>query len=252
MYSQRPSVFSNIPPVVLNLLILNTLIWLFMTFVPAAEAVLTRHLALYYFSSPMFRPWQLFTYMFLHGGLGHLFFNMFALFIFGRTIERTMGSARFLFYYFTCGICAALMQMGVFAFMIDRLQSLIGSSELCREIINAPFTEMRAYAYALGPEALELWLYANTPMVGASGAIYGVILAFGFLFPDIPVYIFFIPIPIKSKWLCIGYFVLELIYGVGGGADGVAHFAHIGGMIFGFLLLLYWKKKGVFNNHWFF
>ena len=89
-------------------------------------------------------------------------------------------------------------------------------------------------------------------MLGASGAIYGVLLAFGFLFPNAPVYLFFIPIPIKAKWLIIGYFVLELVYGISDTASGVAHFAHLGGMIFGFLLLVYWKKKGVFSNHWFF
>ena len=89
-------------------------------------------------------------------------------------------------------------------------------------------------------------------MVGASGAIYGVLLAFGFLFPNLPVYLILVPVPIKAKWLILGYFVLELVYGMSGSADGVAHFAHLGGMIFGFLLLLYWKKKGVFSNHWFF
>lgn len=257
MYYGQQSFFRNIPPVVLNLLILNILMWAFMALSPVADRVLTKYLALYYFTSPTFHPWQLITYMFLHGGFGHLFFNMFALFIFGRTIERTMGSARFLFYYLTCGVCAALVQMGVFAFMIHNLEQVIGNPDLCRDLIAANgyidysiYPESLVNAYY--PELVKLYQFVNTPLVGASGAIYGVLLAFGFLFPNVPVYLFFIPIPIKAKWLIIGYFVLELAYGVGGSADGVAHFAHLGGMIFGFLMLLYWKKKGVFNNHWFF
>ncbi|MDE6463176.1 MAG: rhomboid family intramembrane serine protease [Muribaculaceae bacterium] len=257
MYNGQPSIFRNIPPVVLNLLILNTLIFGVMALSSQANAIFTRHLALYYFTSPDFRPFQLISYMFLHGSFGHLFFNMFALFIFGRTIERTMGSARFLFYYMTCGICAALVQLGVFAVLINHTESLIGNPELCRHIIeNHGYVDFSQFdqrlVTSLLPELRELYGLVNTPLVGASGAIYGVLLAFGFLYPNVPVYIFFIPIPVKAKWLIIGYFVLELVYGVGGTADGVAHFAHLGGMIFGFLLLIYWKRKGVFNNHWFF
>lgn len=256
MISGQNSIFRNIPQVTLNLLILNTLIWLFMALIPAADQVLTRNLALFYFSSPGFQPFQLISYMFLHGSFGHLFFNMFALFMFGGTIERTMGSARFLFYYLTCGICAALVQMGVFAYVINGIENTIADPQLCREAIDQGWEVFRqtgrSIAWPAYPELSLLNNYVNTPLVGASGAIYGVLLAFGFIFPNAPIYIFFIPIPIKAKWLIIGYFVLELAYGLGGVADSVAHFAHLGGMIFGFLLLLYWKKKGVFNNHWFF
>lgn len=102
------------------------------------------------------------------------------------------------------------------------------------------------------PELGALNAYVNTPLVGASGAVYGVLLAFGFLYPNQPVYLMFVPIPIKAKWLVMGYFVIEFVSGISTSADGVAHFAHLGGMVFGFLLLLYWKKKGVFNNRWFF
>lgn len=258
MISGQNSIFRNIPQVTLNLLILNTLIWLFMSLIPAANQVLTRNLALFYFSSPGFQPFQLISYMFLHStsNFGHLFFNMFALFMFGGTIERTMGSARFLFYYLTCGICAALVQMGVFAYVINGIENTIADPQLCRETIDHGWEVFRQTGHNIAwpayPELSLLNSYVNTPLVGASGAIYGVLLAFGFLFPNAPIYIFFIPIPIKAKWLIIGYFVLELAYGLGGVADSVAHFAHLGGMIFGFLLLLYWKKKGVFNNHWFF
>ncbi len=247
----RNSYFSNIPPVVKNLLILNTLIYLLMALSPALDRTMDKYFALYYFSSPGFEFYQLFTYMFLHGSFMHLFFNMFALFMFGRTIEMTMGSSRFLFYYISCGICAALVQMGVFALYIHNIESLL-PPDVVRQVLDEGWSVIqRGYNYS-DPDCAQLNAFVNTPMVGASGAIYGVLLAFGFLFPNIPVYLFFIPVPIKSKWLIIGYFVIELLYGISGSADGVAHFAHLGGMIFGFLMLLYWKKKGVFNNHWFF
>lgn len=245
------SLFTNMPPVVKNLLIINVLIWLVMALFPAADRTFREYLALYYFSSPGFYPFQLFTYMFLHGGFTHLFFNMFALLMFGMTIERAMGSSRFLFYYISVGIGAALIQLGVFAIYISHLESLF-SPEEAKEIIDRGWELLQSNYNFSNPDAGALNSFVNTPMVGASGAIYGVLLAFGFLFPNVPIYIFFIPIPIKAKWLVTGYFVIELLYGIGGHADGVAHFAHIGGMIFGFLLLLYWKRKGVFNNRWFF
>ncbi len=251
MYSSRPSFFQTIPPVVKNLLIINVLIWLLMALLPAADRFFDRYLALYYFTSPAFQPFQLFTYMFLHSGFAHLFFNMFALLMFGRTIEMTMGSARFLFYYITCGICAALVQMGVFAIYIHNLESIM-SPEAVSHVLHNGF-DLKQYGIPYpDPDMRALNAFVNTPMVGASGAIYGVLLAFGFLFPNLPVYLILVPVPIKAKWLILGYFVLELVYGMSGSADGVAHFAHLGGMIFGFLLLLYWKKKGVFSNHWFF
>ena len=245
------SLFSSMPPVVKNLLIINVLIWLVMAISPDADRAFTKYLALYYFSSPGFLPFQLFTYMFLHGGFTHLFFNMFALVMFGGTIERAMGSARFLFYYISVGIGVALIQMGVYAIYIHHLESFFDAAT-CNEIITRGWDLIQQNYNYSDPDAGALNSFVNRPMVGASGAIYGVLLAFGFLFPNVPIYLFFIPIPIKAKWLIIGYFVLELFYGLGGLADNVAHFAHIGGMIFGFLLLLYWKHKGVFNNRWFF
>lgn len=189
--------------------------------------------------------------MFLHGGFTHLFFNMFALVMFGMTIERAMGSARFLFYYISVGIGAALIQMGVFALYIHHLEGLF-DAETTREIITRGWELIQNNYNFTDPDAGALNQFVNTPMVGASGAIYGILLAFGFLFPNVPIYIFFIPVPVKAKWLVLGYFVIELLYGIGGHADGVAHFAHIGGMVFGLLLLIYWKRKGVFNNRWFF
>lgn len=214
MYQQRQSIFSNIPPVVKNLLIINVLVFMVMSLMPAADRWFDANMALYYFSSPAFKPYQLFTYMFLHGGFMHLFFNMFALFMFGRTIEMTMGSARFLFYYISCGICAALVQMGVFAIYIHNLESLL-PAEAVKMVVEEGWSVLQSgYNYS-DPDMGRLNAFINTPMVGASGAIYGVLLAFGFLFPNLPIYLYFV-IPIKAKWLIIGYFVLELVYGISG------------------------------------
>ena len=241
----------DIPPVTKNLLVINIMLWLGEFIFPGfAERTLLPRLGLHYIGSDLFNPAQLFTYMFLHGGFTHLFFNMFALVMFGMTIERAMGSGRFLFYYISVGIGAAFIQMGVFALYINHLQGMFDPEET-RQIIERGWELMQTgYGFA-DPDAQELNSFVNTPMVGASGAIYGVLLAFGFLFPNVPIYIFFFPVPVKAKWLIIGYFVLELLYGISGTADGVAHFAHIGGMVFGFLLLLYWKRRGVFDNRWF-
>lgn len=248
--------FRNLPPVTLNLLIINTLIWLACAILPSLQLSLEKYLALYYFTSPNFGAWELVSYMFLHANFTHLFFNMFALLMFGGPIERALGSQRFLLFYMTCGICAGLVQMGVFAALISHIEAIIDNIEVCSQAIalGYPTSQMSLFELfrAGGPEALELWQYVNTPMVGASGAVYGVLLAFGFLYPNVPIYLFFIPIGIKAKWIVLGYFVIELLQGISSTGVGVAHFAHIGGMIFGLILLIYWKKKGVFNNHWFF
>lgn len=244
------SLFSDIPPVTKNLLLVNIFIYFLMSLIPGAEAALERWCALYYFSSPGFYAYQLFTYMFLHGSFMHLFFNMFALWMFGRIIERSMGSARFLFFYLTCGIGAALVQEGVFAIYIHRIASLL-PPEVVQQTIHEGWFHIQHNQNYVDPDLGQLNALVNSPMVGASGAIYGVLLAFGYLFPNQPIYLYFL-MPIKAKWFVIGYGILELVYGVGGSADGVAHFAHLGGMIFGFFLLWYWKRKGVFNNHWFF
>lgn len=244
------ALFNNIPPVTKNLLIINIAIYALMALVPAVNGALYRWCALYYFTSPGFNTWEIISYMFLHGGFGHLFFNMFALLMFGRTIEYAMGSMRFLFFYMTCGIGAALVQEGVFAIYIQRLASMLPADVVSEVTEKGWYVLQEAMNYS-NPDLGKLNALINSPMVGASGAIYGVLLAFGYLFPNQPIYLYFL-MPIKAKWLIIGYFILELVYGVSGTADGVAHFAHLGGMIFGFLLLVYWKRKGVFNNHWFF
>lgn len=260
--------FANMPPVVKNLLIINLIIWGAMELVPSINAVLTRWCALRYFSSPGFNAAQLITYMFLHANFTHLLFNMFGLVMFGGVIERSMDSKRFLFYYLSCGIFAALVQMAVYAIVLSKYMPYY-SHEQFRAMVEIGWDVMNGRhvpEYLLSdPSIVNIFTnpdyisvnrivnnLVNGPMVGASGAIYAVILAFGMLFPNQPLYLFFLPIPIKAKYMVIGYGVIELLLGIGSFSDNIAHFAHLGGMISGVLLILYWKKKGVFNNHWFF
>ena len=171
----------------------------------------------------VFRPWQLVTYMFMHGGFSHLFFNMFSLWMFGRTLEHTMGAKRFLVYYFVCGIGAALFQMGIA--QIDLANLAVGS---------------------------PMWQnYMFTPMVGASGAVFGLLLAFGMYYPNSIISLIFPPISMKAKWFVIVYGVLELFLGVSGNMSGVAHFAHLGGMFWGWLLLLWWRHRDRLRNYYY-
>lgn len=247
------SFFSQMPPVTKNLIIINLIVWLAMFVLPRhLGADLETYAGLHYFKAADFNPAQLFTYMFMHstGSLAHIFFNMFSLFMFGITLERTLGSARFLFYYVSCGVGAALIQELTWALTWeDTFVRLISNTS------DVDFAEAREFIHQseFTAEGRE-WLARNLNMfvtIGASGAIYGVLLAFGMLFPNAPLYLFFIPVPIKAKWMVIGMGVIELLIGLSeaaGKSDGVAHFAHLGGMIFGFFIIMYWKKKGTFHG----
>ena len=244
-------IFANMPPVTKNLLLINVLIFGAMALIPAIDSRLNMWCALHYFTSPGFNAAQILTYMFLHASLAHIFFNMFALVIFGGVIERTMGSKRFLVYYISCGIFAALAQMAVYAIALSKYTHMVSAEEM-RFIIDEGWLLMQHDINFPNPNWAHINNLVNCPMVGASGAIYGIILAFGMLYPNQPLYLFFIPVPIKAKYMVIGFGIIELMLGMGSVADNIAHFAHLGGMIAGVILILYWKKKGVFNNHWFF
>lgn len=206
------------PPVVKNLLILNVLFFLADISLQTRGIDLTQWLGLHYITAQDFYPWQFITYMFMHGNFSHLFFNMFALWMFGYALENYWGSKRFLVYYLITGVGAALIQTGVLAL------------------------EIRSMTAELPPFAAQHYIN-QIVTVGASGAIYGILLAFGMCFPNVPIFLYFF-LPIKAKWFVIIYGVIELFAGIGGTADGVAHFAHLGGMIFGLLLILYWRKHG--------
>lgn len=244
--------FKNMPPVTKNLIIVNFLIYLFML-LPTSTSKLEHYCALHYFISPDFNPAQLFTYMFLHGGFTHVFFNMFTLFMFGPQIEYSLGSKRFLFYFISCGIGAALIQEGVYSIMLQKYMGMFTTQEF-HEIVARGANALRSGMNFTDPTLANINQLVNGPMVGASGAIYGVLLAYGMLFPERTVYLMIPPMPIKAKWMIVGWVVIELVLGIRStniaSTDNIAHFCHLGGMLMGFLIILYWKKKGTFHGYY--
>ena len=231
---------NNTPPVTKNLIIINILCFFAAIVAEKYGINLNDVLGLHYFESEKFRLYQLFTYMFMHSGFEHIFFNMFAVWMFGRILETVWGSQRFLLYYVLCGIGAGLVQEATQYFeflpvMKDMAQFLTFPSDASIPINGT--TRPAEQWVALCQRIISV------PTVGASGAVYAILMAFGMLFPNQEIFIFPLPMPIKAKWLIIGYFVIELGMGIMSN-DGVAHFAHLGGMIFGFLLIMYWRKKG--------
>jgi len=233
----------GIPPVVLNLIIINTL-FLLVTYLFREKINLYSVLGLHYFSSQDFGTWQFVSYMFMHGGFTHLLFNMFALWMFGSVLEQVWGGKRFLTFYMVTGIGAGLVQLLVAFFRIHSAESMLTPEQIDYVYTHGPdlwregktFTEQSMAA---------LHRIINTPTVGASGAVFGILLAFGMLFPNTLIYVFF-AIPIRAKYFVMIYGAIELYYGVSGTQEGIAHFAHLGGMVFGFFLIKYWKKKGVY------
>lgn len=239
-------------PVVRNLLMINIIVFIGTSLmsIPMAQRV-DDLFALHYFDSPGFRVWQLFTYMFMHANLTHLFFNMFALAMFGPELEWRMGYRRFLFFYLACGVGAALIQEGVFAVMLVKYHNMFGA-DIYDLVVNGSWKVMHGHEVPLTlsqaelvntPAGAELAALVNGATVGASGAIFGLLLAFAVINPNREMYIMFIPVPVKAKWVVIGYGVLELAQGVGGFETNVAHFAHLGGMFVGLLIILYWKHR---------
>lgn len=245
----------NLPAVTKNLIIINVMIWVVEALFPTfAINGLYRHCALHYVGASDFNPAQIITYMFLHdqSSFIHVFFNMFTLFMFGPILERTWGSKRFFMFYMVCGMGAALVQEGVWALTWEHDYI----SDLAR-LNGLTFDHMEQALYAAIANH-DLSLIQNMEMVknsyitvGASGAIFGLLLGFAFVFPNMPLYLFFIPIPIKAKWMVIGYGVLEFFLGVSGGGT-VAHFAHLGGMLFGLIILLIWRRKGTLHGNGFY
>jgi membrane associated rhomboid family serine protease len=227
------------PPVTKNLIVINVVMLLFtMLFQQVSRINLSAILGMFYFQSPYFQPWQIVTHMFMHGGFTHILFNMYALWIFGKTLESVWGSKRFLIYYLATGLGAAFFLQLVnyiqFAPDIAALKSAYSVDRINHTLLNEILQPGNPF-YQIGRELVR-------PTVGASGAVYGVLLAFGMLFPNTPLFIMFIPIPIKAKWLVIGFGALELFLGITQSGSNIAHFAHLGGMIFGFFLIRYWNK----------
>lgn len=236
--------FGGIPPVVKNLLIINVLFFLAGIVLQSRNDFdLNAYLGLYYPVSDNFKPVQLVTYMFLHGDIYHIFFNMFALYMFGRAIEMVWGSRRFFIFYFVTGIGAALVQFIIIYFQASQLQSQMSAEEI-NMVLSEGSKILSEHKNWTDPEVGGLNLLYNIPMVGASGAVFGLLLAFGMLFPNTELMLLFPPIPIKAKYFVILYGIAEFYFGIRNSAgDNVAHFAHLGGMLFGFILILMWRKN---------
>ena len=207
-------------PVTMNIIIINVLVWIMKELNPE---FMIQNFALFYPTSPFFRIWQPITHMFMHGDFWHIFFNMYTLFIFGSVLERVWGQKKFLLFYFVTGLGAALLHTGV-----QFIQSQVWMSQIAEGSVQAQASL----------HALKL-----TRTVGASGAIYGVLLGFAMLYPDAALTLIFPPITFKAKWFVIIFAVIELVTGIFSIGGGIAHFAHLGGMLFGWLLIMYWKKK---------
>ncbi len=226
MYNQQysPNKFNLLPPVCKNLLIINILMF-FATYVLKLRGInLEDYLGLHFFMADSHHIWQYVTYSFMHANFNHLFFNMFAIWMFGYTLENIWGTKRFIFFCFTAALGAALMQQITYYFMYKDIAS--GMYDYVKTgFENIPY---KAYLNQI-----------NT--VGASGIVFGLLLAFGMMFPNTTIYLYFL-LPIKTKWFVIGYMLIELFNGVVGTTDGVAHFAHLGGALAGFILIMLWRK----------
>jgi membrane associated rhomboid family serine protease len=216
----RPDPF---PPIVKNLIIINVLVFLAQMILDP-QIGLTGKIAMYPVRHPSFEPYQIATHMFAHGGFGHILFNMFALWMFGRTLENVWGPKRFLLFYLICGVGAAALHLGIQEIAWQRAEALYAEGSIAAA---------ESAARSLGPA------------LGASGAIMGVLVAFAYLFPNTELYIMFIPVPVKAKWAVLGYVVIDLFFGLANvSTDNVARFAHLGGALTGFILVLIWNKSG--------
>ena len=219
--SNRGGFLSNIPTAVKNIIIINIMI---MIMTSLNEEFMVEKFALFYPTSPFFHWWQPVTHMFMHGGFWHLFFNMYTLYIFGSVLERVWGPKKFLTFYFVTGLGAAAIHTGVEWIQMQGwlAQAAEGSHSALMAI-----------------HSLKM-----TPTVGASGAIYGVLMGYAMLYPDSILTLIFPPISLKAKWFVLIFAAIELLTGVTGPGGGIAHFAHLGGLIFGYILIRVWKKRG--------
>lgn len=214
-YNNGNNFISQIPTVTKNLVAINILMFI-ATLIN--ENFMVTNFAMFYPASPFFKPWQILTHMFMHGGFWHIFFNMYSLLMFGSILERSLGTKKYLIFYFVTGLGAAALHTGV------------------------EWMQARVFIANAAVDAYQQLLV--TPTLGASGAIYGVLIGFAMLYPQARLTLIFPPIPMTAKWLVIIFAAIELFSGINGVQDGVAHFAHLGGMLFGWLLIRWWRKHG--------
>jgi len=241
------SPFANTPPVVKNLVIINVLMLLATWILQTRGINLERTLGLHYIGSPAFKPYQLVTHLFMHGGFTHLLFNMFALWMFGRVLENVWGPKRFFIYYFATGLGAAALHtfVGYLEFQAVASKMTPESIDMVREQGIEIWRQGKNYT---DPLMGQLNAILNVPTVGASGAVYGVLIGFGMLFPNTMLMLIFPPIPIKAKYAIGGMILIEVYLGFTNSGGNIAHFAHLGGALFGFLIIKYWNKN---SKHFF-
>ena len=268
MQEFRPGRFEILPPVIKNLIIINVLVFIAQSTLGANSSFIEDTFALHTWQSPLFKPWQFVTHLFMHGGFSHIFFNMFALWTFGSVLENLWGPKRFLTFYIICGLGAALCHMIVLYFETNSLLSNYAdlSSNFNYETFYNFFIKENIDAYRPGSEkVISLWQEnknnpeianqvlgftknfvqsrVNEPTIGASGAVFGCLAAFGYLFPNTYLYIYFF-FPLKAKWFVIIYAGIELFSTLQNSAgDSVAHVAHLGGALFGLALVYFWNKS---------
>jgi membrane associated rhomboid family serine protease len=232
----------NITPLVKNIIMINILMFLaYLAGLKVFNINLNEILGIYFPKSDNFKPLQILTHMFMHANFWHIFFNMYALFIFGQVLENVWGPKRFLIYYLVCGLGAAFVHESVIAFEYHKLASALSPEQLKTVLTEgtALFNQGKGFTN-ITMQDLEILL--NIPTIGASGAIFGLLLAFGVLFPNTQLMIIFPPIPIKAKYFVLIYGLIELSLAIAQPGSTIAHAAHLGGMLFGYLLLRYWRK----------
>jgi len=217
------------------------------------QEVAYRLFSLYYFDNPNFQVWQPVTHMFMHGGLWHILFNMYALWAFGTPLEMRWGRNKFLFFYFSAGLGAALIHSLVNYYNVSTIsEALLQAGWSPAELASYLAGDnggSRAVLESVSMDSIERMAESfNIPAVGASGAIYGILVAFAMMFPNIELMLIFLPIPIKAKYFVPGLIVMDLVFGFTGSAMGIAHWAHIGGALFGFIMAWYWKKNSFDNS----
>ena len=234
--------FLNMTPAVKNIILINVV--MFAAYWIGAKAFnidLNSILGIYFPKSDSFKPIQIISHMFMHHDFMHILFNMYALFIFGQALENVWGSKRFLLYYMVTGLGAILIHESVIAFEYSRLVQVLSPEQI--QTVIKEGTSVLTEGIGFGNSAMNsLLVLLNTPTIGASGAVFGVLLAFGMLFPNTQLMIIFPPIPIRAKYFVLIYGVLELVLAFTQPGSNIAHFAHLGGMLFGYLLIRYWRK----------
>lgn len=234
--------FGAIPPVVKNLIVINVILFLTTMVLEGTLGYdLSRYLALFHIKSEYFSPYQFVTHMFMHGGITHIFFNMFALWMFGRILESVWGPRRFFVYYMITGLGAAFVHMTVLFIQYKSVELQL-SQEQMDIVLSEGYRIFSQNQNFVDPQMGQMNLLLNVRTVGASGAVFGILLAFGMLFPNTQLMLLFPPIPIRAKYFVIIYGGIELWLAFTQPGSNIAHFAHLGGMLFGFLLIQYWKK----------